>query len=310
MKTISIVSGCYNEEHNVAELYNRIQSIFHELPHYQYELIFIDNCSTDGTVGILKGIAANDKNVKVIVNSRNFGPDRSGNHAIRQTSGDAIIIMASDLQDPPEMIPDFIAQWENGYKVVLGVKKESAESSIMFFIRQMYYKLVDRLADTAQVQNANGFGLYDKVVIDAIKEFDDPFPYFRGLICEIGFERALIEFQKPARKKGKSKNNFYSLYSTAMHGITSYSKIPLRIATMLGFSVAIISLLIAMVYFVYKLFFWDSFTVGIAPIVIGMFFVSSVQLIFIGVVGEYIGAIYTQVQKKPFVVEKERINFD
>ncbi len=310
MKMISIVSGCFNEEHNVTPLYDQIRHIFSTLPQYRYELIFIDNCSTDATVDILKGIAKQDKNVKIIVNARNFGPDRSGNHAIRQASGDAVIIMASDLQDPPSLIPQFITKWEEGYKIVLGTTADSEESRVMSTIRQLYYKLIDRLSETDQVRNANGFGLYDRVVIDAIKAFDDPLPYFRGLICEIGFERALVPFTKPLRTKGKSTNNFYSLYSAAMHGITSYSKIPLRMATMCGFAVAIMSFLVAVVYLIYKLIYWNSFSIGIAPIIIGMSFLASVQLIFIGILGEYIGSIYTQVQRRPFVIERERINFE
>jgi polyisoprenyl-phosphate glycosyltransferase len=310
MKMISIVSGCFNEEHNVTPLYDQIKHIFSMLPQYRYELIFIDNCSTDATVDILKGIAKQDKNVKIIVNARNFGPDRSGNHAIRQASGDAVIIMASDLQDPPSLIPQFIAKWEEGYKIVLGTTANSEESRLMFTIRQSYYKLIDRLSETEQVRNANGFGLYDRVVIDAIEAFNDPLPYFRGLICEIGFERALIPFTKPLRTKGKSTNNFYSLYSAAMHGITSYSKIPLRMATMCGFAVAIMSFFVAVVYLIYKLIYWNSFSIGIAPIIIGMSFIASVQLIFIGILGEYIGSIYTQVQRRPFVIERERINFE
>ena len=310
MKMISIVSGCFNEEHNVTPLYDQIRHIFSTLPQYRYELIFIDNCSTDATVDILKGIAKQDKNVKIIVNARNFGPDRSGNHAIRQAGGDAVIIMASDLQDPPSLIPQFITKWEEGYKIVLGTTADSEESRVMSTIRQLYYKLIDRLSETDQVRNANGFGLYDRVVIDAIKAFDDPLPYFRGLICEIGFERALVPFTKPLRTKGKSTNNFYSLYSAAMHGITSYSKIPLRMATMCGFAVAIMSFLVAVVYLIYKLIYWNSFSIGIAPIIIGMSFLASVQLIFIGILGEYIGSIYTQVQRRPFVIERERINFE
>jgi polyisoprenyl-phosphate glycosyltransferase len=310
MKMISIVSGCFNEEHNVTPLYDQIRHIFSTLPQYRYELIFIDNCSTDATVDILKRIAKQDKNVKIIVNARNFGPDRSGNHAIRQAGGDAVIIMASDLQDPPSLIPQFITKWEEGYKIVLGTTADSEESRVMSTIRQLYYKLIDRLSETDQVRNANGFGLYDRVVIDAIKAFDDPLPYFRGLICEIGFERALVPFTKPLRTKGKSTNNFYSLYSAAMHGITSYSKIPLRMATMCGFAVAIMSFLVAVVYLIYKLIYWNSFSIGIAPIIIGMSFLASVQLIFIGILGEYIGSIYTQVQRRPFVIERERINFE
>lgn len=310
MKTISIVSGCYNEEDNVKELYLKIKQVFSTIEKYSYEHIFIDNCSTDNTVKIIKEIAQKDKNIKLIVNSRNFGPDRSGNYAIRQAKGDAVVIMASDLQDPPELIPQFIEKWEKGAKIILAVNKNSDESKILFKVRKLYYWLIEKISETEQIKNANGFGLYDRKAINAIIAIDDPLPYFRGLICEIGFEKAFIEFVKPIRKKGTSKNNIYSLYSTAMVGITSYSKIPLRIATFFGFIASILSFFSGLFYFIYKLIYWNSFIVGIAPMVIGVFFMLSVQLFFIGIIGEYIGTIHTQVQKRPLIIEKERINFN
>lgn len=310
MKTISVISGCYNEEGNIEEFYQQVKNIFSKLSNYSYEHLFIDNCSTDNTVDIIKDIIKKDKNIKLIVNSRNFGPDRSGNHAIRQAKGDAVVIMASDLQDPPNLIPKFIDKWEEGAKIVLALNKNSNESKLLFKIRKFYYWFIKKISETEQIKDANGFGLYDRKAIDAIIAINDPLPYFRGLICEIGFEKAFIEFNKPKRKKGISKNNFYSLYSTAMIGITSYSKIPLRIATFAGFIASIMSFISGLFYFIYKLIYWKSFTVGIAPIVIGVFFMSSIQLFFTGIIGEYISTIHTQVQKRPLVVEKERINFN
>ncbi len=310
MKFISIVCQCYNEEENVRELYERVKNVFSKLPQYDYEQIYIDNSSKDNTVSILKEIAATDKRVKIIVNARNFGHIRSGYHALLQSGGDATIGMSSDLQDPPELIPDFLRKWEEGYKIVLGVKSKSEESPLFFAVRKLYYNLITTLSEVELVKNATGFGLYDSKVIEILKEIDDPYPYFRGLLCDIGYERALIEFVQPHRKRGFSKNNFYTLYDIGMLGITNHSKVPLRIATMLGFLASSISLLIAVVYFLYKLIFWDQFQVGIAPMVIGVFFFGSVQLFFTGVLGEYIGAIHTQVLKRPLVIEKERINFD
>lgn len=309
MKLISIVSPCYNEEGNVEELYRQVKKIFTDLPSYRYEYIFIDNASTDKTVDVLKKIAKSDKNLKIIVNARNFGHLRSPYHGLLQATGDAVIFLASDLQDPPALIRDFIKKWEEGYKVVLAIKTQSKESVAMFLIRRMYYNFMNKLSEIELVKNATGFGLYDRQVIKILKEINDPYPYVRGLIAEIGFEIAKIEYTQPARKRGITKNNFYTLYDFAVLGLTSHSKIPLRLATMLGFTMSLLSLFVALGYFIYKLVFWDSFTVGIAPIVIGLFLFSSVQLFFLGIVGEYIGSIHTQVLKRPLVVEKERINF-
>jgi len=277
---------------------------------YTYEHIFIDNASRDKTVSILKEISLTDPNVKVIVNTRNFGHIRSPYHALMQAKGDAVIAMAADLQDPPAMIVDFLRKWESGYKIVIGVKAKSEESALFFAIRSIYYRIIGNLADIELVKNFTGFGLYDRDIVDILKKIDDPYPYFRGLICDIGYERVEIEYTQNARKRGITKNNFYTLYDLAMLGITNHSKVPLRLATMTGFAVAILSLLVAVGYFIYKLIFWDSFSVGIAPLVIGLFFFASVQLFFIGIIGEYIGAIHTQILKRPLVIEKERINFD
>jgi len=310
MKLISVVTPCYNEEANVGELYERVKEVFTHCPGYAYEHIFIDNASQDGTVEILRRIAVNDRNVKVIVNARNFGHIRSPYHALLQARGEAVISIVADLQDPPEMIPDFIRKWEAGYKIVIGVKEKSEESPLFFAVRKLYYNVIGRLSEIHLIKNFTGFGLYDRKVIEILRRIDDPYPYFRGLICDIGFERAEIPYVQPARRRGFTKNNFYTLYDIAMLGITNHSKVPLRLATMTGFAVAFFSLLVALGYFLYKLVFWDSFTVGIAPLVIGLFFFGSVQLFFIGIIGEYIGSIHTQVLKRPLVVEKERINFD
>jgi len=310
MKLISIVTPCYNEEGNVENIYQQVKVVFDQLKVYVYEHLFIDNASKDKTVAILKEIASKDKNVKVIVNTRNFGHIRSPYHALFQTKGDAVIVIVADLQDPPEMITEFLKKWEEGYKIVIGIKTQSEESSLMFGVRKTFYTLISKLSDVELIRNFTGFGLYDKQVIDIISNLNDPYPYFRGIIADIGFEVAKIEYKQTARKKGITKNNFYTLYDMAMLGITNHSKVPLRLATMLGFSLSIISLLVAFGYLMYKLIFWKSFSVGIAPVVIGLFFFSSVQLFFLGLVGEYIGSIHTQVLKRPLVIEKERINFE
>jgi len=310
MKTITIVSGTYNEVDNVEDLLARVWAAVEPYKEkYNFEFIMIDNDSKDGTRDLLRKLAASDKRFKVILNMRNFGFVRSGFHVLLQASGDAVIAMASDLQDPPELIPQFIAKWEEGYKIALAVKNESEESALFFFVRKMYYSLVSRLSDVKLLKNATGFGIYDQQVVQLLRKLDDPYPYVRGIICDFGFPIAEISFVQPLRKRGFTKNNLYILYDFAMLGFTSHSKVPLRIATMLGFAMSFMSLLVALGYFIYKLLFWYSLTVGIAPIVIGLFLFSSVQLFFIGILGEYIGAIHTQVLHRPLVVEKERINF-
>lgn len=292
------------------ELHERIAAVMLSLEKYSYEHIFIDNASTDHTVDILKEIAVHDQRVKIIVNARNFGHIRSPYYALLQAQGDAVISIVADFQDPPDMIPEFIRKWEEGYKIVVGVKRQSEESPLFFAVRKLYYNLIGKLSEIKLIKNFTGFGLYDRKVIEILRKIDDPYPYFRGLICDIGFERAEIPFVQPVRKRGFTKNNFYTLYDIAMLGITNHSKIPLRLATMTGFGVAILSLMVAFGYFLYKILFWSSFNLGIGPLVIGLFFFSSVQLFFIGIIGEYLGSIHTQVLKRPLVVEKERINFD
>lgn len=309
MKLISVVTACYNEEDNIKEVYEQVKAVFNRLPQYQYEHIFIDNASTDRTVAILKIIAQTDSNVKIIINTRNFGHIRSPFHALLQAHGDAVISIVADLQDPPEMIVEFLSKWEEGYKIVAGVKTASKESRLMFAIRKSFYKLISNLSEIDLINNFTGFGLYDKKVIDILRDIDDPYPYFRGLISDIGYDIYKIEYTQPQRQYGITKNNFYTLYDMAMLGITNHSKAPLRLATMTGFILGALSLIVAAIYFILKILNWNQFQAGSAPVVIGLFFFSSVQLFFIGILGEYIGSIQTQVMHRPLVIEKERVNF-
>jgi len=310
MKLISIVTPCYNEEQNVETLYQQVKDVFYLLPQYNYEHIFIDNSSTDKTVNILKKIAVTDKNIKIIVNIRNFGHIRSPYYGILQAKGDAVVLVVADLQDPPDMITRFLEKWEEGYKIVIGTKYKSKENKLLFFIRKIFYTIISRISETEQVKNFTGFGLYDKSFVAILRTIDEPYPYFRGLITELGFNRIEIPYIQPKRIKGKTNNNFYTLYDIAMLGFINYSKLPLRLASFIGFAVSFLSFLIALAYLVAKLLFWRTFSIGVAPLVIGLFFFGGVQLFFLGIIGEYIGAIFTQVKKRPLVVEKERINFD
>jgi polyisoprenyl-phosphate glycosyltransferase len=310
MKLISIVTACFNEADNVDELHARLKRVREQLPEYRFEHIFIDNASTDDTVSRIKNIISRDPTVRLIVNARNFGHIRSPYHALLQANGDAVVCMASDLQDPPEIVPEMVRAWESGYKVVAGVKNDSRESKAMWMIRSSYYRLVRRLADVQLLEHFTGFGMYDRTFVDILKTLDDPYPYFRGLVSEIGFEVARVPYDQPSRVRGITKNNFYTLYDLAMLGITSHSKIPIRLATMAGFALSIISFLISLTYLVLKLILWDRFQLGTAPLLIGVFFFGSVQIFFIGLIGEYVASIHTQVLRRPLVVERERVNFD
>src|SRR5882757_8035116 len=310
MKLISIVSPCYNEEGNVEALTDRVRALFAQMPQYLYEHIIIDNHSSDSTVEILRGIASRDPNVKVIVNSRNFGHLRSPQHALLEAQGDAVVVLLSDLQDPPELIIDFLREWEAGYPIVVAVKSTSEENSLMYKIRSAYYKTVARLTDLNVLEHFTGFGLYDRKVMDILRnDFKDPYPYFRGQIAEIGFPQKIIHYNQKRRTRGITKNNFYTLYDMAMLGITNLSKVPLRLVIFFGFVCAGLSLLAGLTYLAAKLLFWNSFQLGLAPTMIGLFFLGSVQLIALGIIGEYIGSIHTMVQDRPLVTEKERINF-
>jgi glycosyltransferase involved in cell wall biosynthesis len=310
MKKITVVSICYNEEGNICDFYDQITNVFEKYKdRYTYEIIIADNDSNDGTQNILRRLAEKDNKLKVILNSRNFGPNRSGNNAFMNAHGDAVVLMSSDLQDPPDLIHQFIDHWEGGYKVVMAIKTNSEEPRIIYFLRTMYYKTLKSFSDIRLKAHFTGFGMYDKQVVEIYQNLKDPYPYFRGLIADIGFEPAIVEYVQPARKHGKSKSNFMYLYGEAMLGVASYTKLPLRLATIIGFITALISFLIGLFYLVYKLVFWNSFTVGTAPVTIGLFFFASIQLIFLGVIGEYISMIYFHVLNRPLVYEKERINF-
>jgi len=309
MKLLSIVTPCYNEEQNVEILYQQVKDIFNNLTEYNYEHIFIDNSSTDRTLEILKGLAKIDRKLKIIVNIRNFGHIRSPYHGLLQASGDCVILLAADLQDPTELIPEFLNKWEKGFKIVAAVKKKSRENPLMFLLRKIFYNILAKFSEGEQIKNFTGFGLYDKSFIDIIRKIDDPYPYFRGLISEMGFQTTSVEYLQPKRLYGKTKNNFYTLYDIGMLGFVNHSKLPLRLASFIGFSVSLLSLFIAMIYLVYKLLFWSNFSLGIAPLIFGIFFLGGVQLFFLGIIGEYIGAIFTQIKKRPLVIEKERINF-
>jgi glycosyltransferase involved in cell wall biosynthesis len=310
MKLISIVTACYNEEENVEVLYVRVKTQIQALGRYRYEHIFIDNCSTDNTVLVLKRIAAVDPRVKLIVNARNFGHIRSPMHALLQARGDAVIGIVADLQDPPELIPDLIERWEQGYAMVLCVKRTSQENPATFWIRRQYYRVIEKLSETRTFENFTGFGLYDRRVVEAIRSFDDPYPYFRGMIAEIGLPSCEILYDQPRRERGITKNNLYTLYDMTMLAITQLSKIPLRFVTFVGFVSSLVSVIAGVVYLLYKLLFWSNFSLGMAPIVIGMFMFASVQMLSLGIIGEYVGSIYTHVRKRPYVIERERVNFD
>jgi glycosyltransferase involved in cell wall biosynthesis len=309
-KTISILTPCYNEEANITLLVDAVKKIFETLTEYNYEHVFIDNHSTDGSLKILKGIAQNDKNVKIIVNARNFGWIRSPFYGLVQCKGDAVVYLVADFQDPVELILDFIKKWEEGYEIVIGVKTQSKENALMFGVRKFFYNLLSSASDGEPIiKNFTGFGLYDQKFIEILGGLDDQYPYLRGLVTEIGFNRFEIPYTQPKRFAGKTSSNFLKLYDVAMLGFTSHSKLPLRLSAFVGFFSAIVSFLVAVGYFIYKLIYWYEFQIGMAPMVIGIFFFSSVQLFFIGIIGEYIGAIHTQIRKRPLVIEKERINF-
>ena len=311
-KKISIVSSAFNEEGNIEVLYEKVKEQMLKLSDkYDYEQIVLDNASTDGTAKKLREIAAKDKNFKVIINARNFGHIRSPYYGLLQAQGDAVIYMVSDLQDPPELIPEFIKKWEEGNKIIVGQKTQSEESFLFFTVRKFYYWLLNKANDTGAdlISNFTGFGLYDKEVVQEFRKIDDPYPYLRGLISELGYQRYIVSYKQPSRKRGITKNNFYTLYDMAMIGFTNHSKVPLRLAAFGGFLLSALSLLLAFIYLILKLLYWERFPMGTAPILIAVFFFSSMQLFFIGIIGEYLGAVLTQVLHRPLVIEKERINF-
>lgn len=307
-RLISIVTPCYNEQDNVDELYLRIKAAINSLD-YDFELIFIDNHSMDGTAEKLKLLAKADPIVKIIINTRNFGHIRSPYYGLMQSNGLATIYLASDLQDPPEIIPEFIKYWEEGNKLVLAVKPTSQNSPIINAMRKAYYRMLNRISEITVLNDSTGFGLYDRDVLDQIRAVNDPYPYLRGLISEIGYEIKSIPFTQPRRLRGISKNNLYTLYDIAMLGIVSHSKFPIRIAAFIGFLMGIGSMLSGITFAILKLLFWYSYPIGVAPIAIGVFFLFGMQFLFVGILGEYVASIHTYVQRRPIVVEKERINF-
>lgn len=309
-KLISIISPCYNEEENIEELYNRVICVINKLDDYQFEYVFIDNASTDSTVAKLLMLSKMDKRVKIIMNTRNFGHLRSPYYGLLQTQGDASIYLASDLQDPPELIANFLEKWEEGAKIVLAVKPISESNSIMNRFRKIYYSILDKISDVPMVKDATGFGLYDKIVLDKVRDIADPYPYFRGLVCELGYKIETISFEQPRRRRGVSKNNIYSLYDYAMLGFVSHSLIPIRLASFAGIAIGILSVLVGIIFIIIKLIWWEVLPVGMAPFYILMFGLFGVMFIFIGLLGEYIGSIQGYLKRRPVVVEKERVNFE
>lgn len=308
-KKISFISPCFNEQDNVDDLYDRVSAVWDKNPQFDYEFVLIDNASTDETVKKLREIALKDLRVKVIVNTRNFGHIRSPYWGILQTTGDATIYMASDLQDPPELAMQFIVEWEAGYKIVLATKPVSEGNQFIHLLRKLYYRILDKISDIQLVRDATGFGLYDRKVLDEIRKINDPYPYLRGLICELGYQIKTIQFTQPRRVRGISKNNFYTLYDIAMLGLVSHSLVPIRIASFLGLVIGFMSIFLGILFLVAKLIWWDFFPFGVAPIAISMFGLFGLMFIFMGLLGEYIGVIQTYVSRRPIVVEEERINF-
>ena len=291
------------------ELYQRVKAIMSAESDYDYEHIFIDNASTDSTLALLEDLAAVDPRVKVIVNSRNFGHIRSPYHALLCARGDCVILMASDLQDPPELIASFIRNWEQHHLIVAGIKTQSLESPIIYRMRSAYYALLKKIASVDLLEHFTGFGLYDRQVVEILRSFGEPYPYFRGLISDIGYPVISVPFTQPTRRKGKTSNNFFTLFDIALLGITNHSKVPLRMATITGLCCSLLSFMVGLFYLISKLLFWNSFAAGLAPAIIGIAFLGSVQLFFLGIVGEYVGAIFTYSQNRPLVIEKKRINF-
>jgi glycosyltransferase involved in cell wall biosynthesis len=311
LKKISILIPCYNEQDNVVSLSGEIVKILEgELASYDYEIIFIDNCSIDNTRPLLREICNKNHRIKAIFNARNFGQFNSPYYGMCQTTGDCTIVVCADFQDPLELIPVFIHEWENGSKIVSAIKTTSRENKLIRFLRTCYYKVIKKMSDVEQIEHFTGFGLYDKTFVDILRNLRDPIPFLRGIVAELGFKRKEINYEQQKRRAGKTKNNWYTLYDAAMLSFTSYTKIGLRIATITGFIAAGLTFIVALVYFVYKLLYWDSFSAGIAPLVIGVFFLGSLQLFFIGFIGEYIMSINTRLMNRPLVIEEERINFD
>lgn len=311
MKKISILIPCYNEEENVAPISQAvIETMERDLPQYEFELVFIDNDSTDQTRNILRGLCAADRRIKAIFNARNFGQFNSPYYGMLQVTGDCVIEMVADFQDPVEMIPKYVAEWENGYKIVIGIKTSSRENKMMYWLRSCYYKTIKKLSDVEQIEHFTGSGLYDREFIEILRNLNDPTPFLRGIVAELGYKRKEIPYEQPRRRAGKTHNNFYRLYDAAMLSVTSYTKAGLRLATIFGSICSAASMVVALVYLVMKLIWWDRFPAGMAPMLIGMLFLGSIQIFFIGLLGEYIMSINQRVMKRPLVIEEERLNFE
>ena len=310
MKKISVLIPCYNEAENVGPISTAVTGILEkELPQYDYELVFIDNDSTDGTRDIIRSLCAANPRIKAIFNARNFGQFNSPYYGMLQVTGDCVIEMVADFQDPVEMIPKYVHEWEQGYKIVIGIKTSSKENKMMYWLRSCYYKTIKRLSDVEQIEHFTGSGLYDREFIEVLRRLDDPTPFLRGIVAELGYRRKEIPYEQPKRRAGKTHNNFYRLYDAAMLSVTSYTKAGLRLATIFGSVCAWGSMIVALIYLIMKLIWWDRFPAGMAPMLIGMLFLGSVQLFFIGFLGEYIMSINQRVMKRPLVIEEERINF-
>lgn len=311
MKTISVLIPCYNEEENVEPIARAVIDVLsRELSRYDYELVFIDNDSRDNTRPILRRLCQENPKIKAIFNVRNFGQFNSPYHGLLQVTGDCVIAMVADFQDPVELIPEYVKAWEEGYKIVIGIKTSSRENPVMYWLRSCYYKVIRKLSEVDQIEHFTGSGLYDREFIEVLRRLDDPTPFLRGIVAELGYKRKEIPYEQPKRRAGKTHNNFYRLYDAAMLSITSYTKAGLRLATFLGAVSCVISLTVAFVYLIMKLVWWDRFPAGMAPMLLGMLFLGSVQIFFIGMVGEYVLSINQRVMKRPLVIEEERLNFE
>ena len=311
MKKVSILIPCYNEEENVRPMSEAIVDLFeNQLVQYDYELLFIDNDSSDRTRSFLRDICQNNKHIKAIFNAKNFGQFNSPYYGILQTTGDCVISMVCDFQDPIELIPQYIKEWEAGYKIVIGIKTSSKENAIVYHLRSLYYKIIKKFSNVEQIEHFTGSGLYDREFVEVLRNLNDPTPFLRGIVAELGYKRKEIPYEQPQRRAGKTHNNWYSLYDAAMLSFTSYTKIGLRLATFLGLGIGIVSFIIAVIYLIMKLIFWNSFSTGMAPVLIGMFFLGAVQLFFLGFLGEYILSMNQRIMNRPLVIEEERINFE
>lgn len=311
MKKISILIPCYNEEENVVPMSQAVvNELTTKLPQYDYEVIFIDNDSQDNTRPLLREICKNNPKIKAIFNAKNFGQFNSPYYGMLQTSGDCTITMCCDFQDPVDLIPKMVAAWEKGAKIVSCIKTKSKENPIMRFFRTIYYKIIRKMSSVDQIEHFTGFGLYDKSFIEVLRNLKDPTPFIRGIVAELGYKRVDIEYTQAKRRAGKTHNNFFTLFDAAMLSFTSYTKVGLHLVTFAGLILSCLSILAAFVYLVLKLIYWDQFSAGLAPLIIGLFFINAVELLFIGFVGEYVMSINTRVMNRPLVIEEERINFD